>query len=161
MSHTGLTVLSKIKKNHISRMLHLLDSPDINPCAFWRFGMLKQILRDREFFSSDEIEGAIAQIWNELTSDVQSMFRDWIPLPAWVAENDGERIGESNEIRVLMSTACCNWDRGRGLSGHSVFDSGHVILFSNVRQIMSSSFYLILFLLDVLKVNLVYFWNCV
>jgi hypothetical protein len=39
--------------------------------------MLKQVLRDREFSSSDEIEDAIAQIWNDLTlDDVQSVFWD-------------------------------------------------------------------------------------
>jgi hypothetical protein len=57
--------------------------------------MLKQILRDRGFSSSDEIEDAIAQAWNDLTFDkVQSVFRDWIRRLAWVAENDGEYISE-------------------------------------------------------------------
>jgi hypothetical protein len=57
--------------------------------------MLKQILRDREFSSSDEIKEAIAQVWNNLTfDDVQSVFREWIRHPAWVAENDGKYISE-------------------------------------------------------------------
>jgi hypothetical protein len=52
--------------------------------------MLKQILRDREFSLSDEIEDAIAQVWNDLTlEDVQSVFRNWIRPLGWVAENDG------------------------------------------------------------------------
>jgi transposase len=91
----GLKVTSKIKKNRISRMPHSPYSPDINPYDFWFFGMLKQILRDREFSSSGEIEDAIAQICNDLTfDDVQSIFRDWIRRLAWVAENDGECISE-------------------------------------------------------------------
>jgi hypothetical protein len=69
--------------------------------------MLKQILRDREFSSSDEIEDAIAQVWNDLTfDDVQSVFRDWIRRLAWVAENNGEYMSESNKIHFLMSTVC-------------------------------------------------------
>jgi hypothetical protein len=57
--------------------------------------MLKQILRDREFSSSVEIEDVIAQTWNDLTfDDFQSVFRDWIRCLAWVPENDGEYIGE-------------------------------------------------------------------
>jgi hypothetical protein len=58
--------------------------------------MLNQILRYREFSSSDdEIEDAIAQVWNHLTfDDVQSVFRDWIRRSALVAENDGEHINE-------------------------------------------------------------------
>jgi hypothetical protein len=57
--------------------------------------MLQQILRDREISSSDEIEDAIAQVWNDLTfDDVQGVFRDWIQCLARVAENDGEYISE-------------------------------------------------------------------
>jgi hypothetical protein len=52
--------MSKTKKKHLSRMPHPPYSPDISPCDFWLFGMLKQILGDREFFSSDEIEDAVA-----------------------------------------------------------------------------------------------------
>jgi transposase len=67
----------KIKKNHISRMPHPPYSPNIIPYDFWLFGMLKQILRDRKFSSSDEIEDAIAQAWNGLTfDDIHSVFRD-------------------------------------------------------------------------------------
>jgi hypothetical protein len=57
--------------------------------------MLKQILRYRKFASSDEIEDAIAQGWNDLNfDDIQSVFRDWIRRLAWVAEDDGEYICE-------------------------------------------------------------------
>jgi hypothetical protein len=35
----GWKVTSKIKKKHISRMLHTSYSPDISPCDFWLFGM--------------------------------------------------------------------------------------------------------------------------
>jgi hypothetical protein len=67
MCHNGSKAPSKINKNHISRMPHSPYSPDISPCDFWLFGILKQILRDREFSSSDEIENAIAQVRNDLT----------------------------------------------------------------------------------------------
>jgi hypothetical protein len=40
---------------------------------------LKEILKDREFNSSDEIEEAIADAWNDLTfDDVQSVFQNWM-----------------------------------------------------------------------------------
>jgi hypothetical protein len=93
--HTESKVTLKIKKNHISRMPHPPDSPEINRCDFWLFGTLKQILRDREFPSSDKIEDAIAQAWNDLAfDDIQSVFRDWTRRLAWVAENDREHIRE-------------------------------------------------------------------
>jgi hypothetical protein len=51
--------------------------------------MLRQILRDQEASLNDEIEAAIARVWNDLTfHDVQRVFRDWIRRLAWVADND-------------------------------------------------------------------------
>jgi hypothetical protein len=65
--HNGSKVTLRIKKSHISRMPHPPYSSDVSQYDFWLFGMFKQILRDREFSSSDEIEDAIAQAWNDLT----------------------------------------------------------------------------------------------
>jgi hypothetical protein len=80
-------------------MPHPPYSPEISPCDFWLFVMLKQILRDREFSSSDEIEDAIAQMWNHLTfDDVQSAFRNWIRRLAWVSDN-GEYRGITKSLR--------------------------------------------------------------
>jgi hypothetical protein len=104
--HDRSKVMSKIQRSHISRMPHPQYSPNISSCDFWLFGMSEQILRDREFSLSDETEDAIAQIWNDLPfDDVQSVSRDWIWHLAWVTENDGEYMSESNKIRFLMSTA--------------------------------------------------------
>jgi hypothetical protein len=118
MCHRGSKAISKIQKNHISRMPRPPYSPDISLCYLWLFGMLKQILRDREFFSSDEIKDAIAQLRNDLTfDDVQSVFQDWTRRLAWVAENDGEysanktRSASSWRLHVEIGMA-------RGLSGH-------------------------------------------
>jgi hypothetical protein len=87
--------MSKIEKNSISRIFHPLSSPEISSCDFWVFGTLKQILKDRELPSSDEIEDVIAQAWNDLTFDeVRSVVRDWIRRLVEVAENDGEYISE-------------------------------------------------------------------
>jgi hypothetical protein len=62
MCHNGSRIKLKIKDNHIFRMQHPPYSPDISPYDFWLFGMLNQILRDRDFSWSDEIEDAIAQV---------------------------------------------------------------------------------------------------
>jgi uncharacterized protein YukE len=56
--------------------------------------MLKEILKDREFVSSEEIE-AIADVWNGLTfDDVQGVFRNWMSRLTEVIENGGEHIPE-------------------------------------------------------------------
>jgi histone-lysine N-methyltransferase SETMAR len=59
MCHNWSKVMSKMKKSHISRMPYPPYSPDISPCDFWLSGMSTQILRDREFSSSDETEDMI------------------------------------------------------------------------------------------------------
>jgi hypothetical protein len=57
--------------------------------------MSKEILNDREFASSDEIEDAITPVWNDLTGDdVQSVFRNCMSGRSWVIENGGEYIHE-------------------------------------------------------------------
>jgi hypothetical protein len=71
--------------------------PDISLCNCWLFGigMLKGVLKDREFNSGDEIDGAITKVWDELAFDeVQSVFYNWISHLAGVIENISEYIIE-------------------------------------------------------------------
>jgi hypothetical protein len=43
--------------------------------------MLKGVLEDRDFNSSDGIEEAITKVWDELTFDeVQSAFHNWMSI---------------------------------------------------------------------------------
>jgi hypothetical protein len=57
--------------------------------------MLKGVLKDREFNSSDEIEEVITKVWDELTfNEVQIVFHNWTSRLAWVIENWGEDIIE-------------------------------------------------------------------
>jgi hypothetical protein len=79
MCYNGSKVLSKFDKHHIARLPHPPYSPDLSPCDFWLFGMLKGIQEDRELHSHDEIEEAITMAWNDLTFDeIQSVFRNWM-----------------------------------------------------------------------------------
>jgi hypothetical protein len=104
VGHNGLKVVSKFDKRHIARSPHLPYSPDLNPCDFWLFWMLKRILEDREFHSHDEIEEAITMAWNYLTSDeVQSVFHNWMKRLRWVIKSGGEYITEQRCICLFMS----------------------------------------------------------
>jgi hypothetical protein len=49
MSHNESKVASKFKEHHLYRMPHPPYSPDLSPCDCWLFGLLKRILKDREF----------------------------------------------------------------------------------------------------------------
>jgi histone-lysine N-methyltransferase SETMAR len=93
--HHGLRLASKFEDHHVSRSLHSPYSLDISPCDFCLFGMLKRVLKDREFDSSDEIEEEITKIWDGLTFDeAHSVFHNWMSRLAWVIENGREYITE-------------------------------------------------------------------
>jgi hypothetical protein len=83
--------VSKFKQHHIFRLPHPSYSPEISPRDFWLFGLLKGIMKDREFHSHEETQEAITVAWNDLTvEDVQSIFYDWMRCLAWVIEHEGE-----------------------------------------------------------------------
>jgi hypothetical protein len=48
-------ITGKLQKKHISRALHPPYSPDLSPYDFCFFGMVKQKIKDREFWSAQEI----------------------------------------------------------------------------------------------------------
>jgi histone-lysine N-methyltransferase SETMAR len=95
MCYNGSKVVSKFDKHHIARLPHPPYSPDLSPCNFWLFWMLKGILKDEEFHSHDEIEEAITMAWNDLTFDEgQSVFHNWMNRLRRVIENGGQYITE-------------------------------------------------------------------
>jgi hypothetical protein len=104
MCHNGSKVVSKFDRYHIARLPHAPYSPDLIPCDFWLFEMLKGILKDRGFHSHDAIEEAITMAWNDLTFDeVESVFQNWMNRLRWVIENGGEYITEQRWICLFLS----------------------------------------------------------
>jgi hypothetical protein len=58
---------------------------------------------------SDNIEEAIMKISKDLTfGDVQSVYRNCMSHLAWVIENSGEYVHESNGIHLLLFTESRN-----------------------------------------------------
>jgi hypothetical protein len=95
MCQNGLKVASEFEKHYASRQPRQPYSPDTSSCDFWLFGMLKGVLKDREFNSSDEIKEVIAKVWDKFTFDeVQSVFHNWMDRLAWVVANEGEHVIE-------------------------------------------------------------------
>jgi hypothetical protein len=87
--------VSKLDKNHIARLPNPPYSPDLNLCDFWLSGILKVILKDREFHLYDGIEEVITMAWNDFVFDeVQNVFHNWMNRLRWVIENGGEYITE-------------------------------------------------------------------
>jgi transposase len=46
MCHNGAKIIEKLEKRHIARDPHPPYSPDLSPCDFWLFGILKQKMKE-------------------------------------------------------------------------------------------------------------------
>jgi hypothetical protein len=91
----GSKITSTFAKHYLSRMPQPPYSPDMSPCDFWLFSLLKGIFKDREFSSSEQIEKAITHVWNDLSfEDVRSVFQNSMSRLARVIETGGEYIHE-------------------------------------------------------------------
>jgi transposase len=91
MCHNGAKITEKLEKRHIARPPYPPYSPDLSPCDFWLFGILKQKMKERGFQSEEQILAAITENWNELTSkDIQRIFHNWMERLTWVIANSGE-----------------------------------------------------------------------
>jgi transposase len=89
--HDGAKINEKLEKPHTARAPHPPYSPDISPCDFWLFGILKQKMTERVFQSEEQILAAITESWNELTfEDIQKIFYNWMERLIWVIANSGE-----------------------------------------------------------------------
>jgi hypothetical protein len=75
MCHNDHKATGKFNQGSMERAPHPPDPPDISPCDFWLFGMLKHHMKDREFRRQEEILQAITKSWGDLTfAEVQSVF---------------------------------------------------------------------------------------
>jgi hypothetical protein len=75
LCHNGRKVTDELAHLKLDRIPHLPYSPDLSPCDFWLFGMLKQKIKDRVFQTVEKIMIAVHRVWDELTlDDLQSVF---------------------------------------------------------------------------------------
>jgi hypothetical protein len=52
---------------------------------------LEGILKNHQFHSSDDLEGVVPKVWDDLTfDDVQRVFHNWMNCSARAIKNDGE-----------------------------------------------------------------------
>jgi hypothetical protein len=67
MCHNGRKVTDEFDNRKLQRGAHPPYSPDLSPCDFWLFGILKQKMKDREFSGVEEIMNVVQEIWREVT----------------------------------------------------------------------------------------------
>jgi histone-lysine N-methyltransferase SETMAR len=76
--HNAKKSTGKLQKKLITRAPHPY-SPDLSPCDFWFFGMVKQKIKDCEFCSSQEILRSLSDGWSAVTlEDIQRVFLEWM-----------------------------------------------------------------------------------
>jgi transposase len=91
MCHNGTKITEKLEKRHIVRAPHPPYSPDLSPCDFWFFGILKRKMKEPVFQSEEQSLAAITENWNELTfEDIQRVFHNRMERLIWVIANSGE-----------------------------------------------------------------------
>jgi histone-lysine N-methyltransferase SETMAR len=87
----GKKITVAIRHRRFARAPHPPYSPDLSPCNFWLFGMMKHCLKDREIHGVQALISALTDILSDLTfEDVQAFFLDWMERSSWVIDNNGE-----------------------------------------------------------------------
>jgi hypothetical protein len=91
MCHNGHIVTEQLATKMLERVAHRAYSPDLSPCGFWLFRMLKQKITDRVFRTPEEILTTIRKIWSEVTLEkLQSVFSNWIERLEYIIAHEGE-----------------------------------------------------------------------
>ena len=76
---------------NLIRMPQPPHSPDLSPCDYYLFGMLKQRLQWKDTTTEVDLANAVVEILNNIPEDEwQRVFDNWIKRLEWVIENDGE-----------------------------------------------------------------------
>jgi hypothetical protein len=88
--HNGKKITAEIQHQRFARAPHPLYSPDLSPCDFWIFGLMKHSLKDREIRAVQGLISALTNLWDDITfEDVQVVFLDWMELISSVINNNG------------------------------------------------------------------------
>jgi histone-lysine N-methyltransferase SETMAR len=82
MCHNGRKVTDELEVLRLDRVPHPPYSPDLSPCDFSLFGMLKQKIKDRVFQTIEEILDAIRHVWRKVTFEqLQSGYKALGAIP--------------------------------------------------------------------------------
>jgi hypothetical protein len=77
--------MGEISHAKLERLPRPAYSPDLSPCDFWVFGMLKENMTNRAFQTVEEMLEAVILIWNKVSFEqLQSVFLNWMERLEWV-----------------------------------------------------------------------------
>jgi hypothetical protein len=70
IGHNGRKMTEIISDPKLQRLPYPAYSPDMSPCDFWIFRMLKEKMKDRAFQTVEEILEAVILIWNAVSFEL-------------------------------------------------------------------------------------------
>ena len=78
-AHTALATKAFLDENGLKTLPHPPYSPDLSPCDFWLFPILKEKLRGRRFENDNELEAATGEALEKIPKkDFASYPQKWI-----------------------------------------------------------------------------------
>jgi hypothetical protein len=115
-------VTEELGRLKLDRVPHPPYSPDLSPCNFWLFGMLKDKIKDRLFRTIEEIITALHRVWSEVTlDDSQSVFFNCmarLDMSFTIKRNTRQ-----NDIKDFFETLFYGEIGARFLFAHPIFGS--------------------------------------
>ncbi|KAA6337553.1 MAG: hypothetical protein EZS28_052777 [Streblomastix strix] len=94
--HTSKKTQACISRSIFTKLKLPAYSPDISPCDFFLFGVLKQELKGKLFRNEDKAEQAVTRILNEIhPGEIQRAFRNWIYRLDYIIAHDGNYYNKS------------------------------------------------------------------
>ena len=92
--HTSTKIKEFLVSNEIKILKHPPYSPDLSPCDFWLFPLIKQRLRGSSYDTINDVIMDFYKEINKLTvTDFHKCFDTWIKRCKTVYENKGEYTG--------------------------------------------------------------------
>ncbi|KAA6358552.1 MAG: putative Mariner Mos1 transposase [Streblomastix strix] len=87
--HTSYHTSGFISNSIFTKVRHPAYSPDISPCYFFFFGILKSELKGKKFTNDAEAEAEVIRILMEIhPTEIQRAFRSWIRRCDYIIKHD-------------------------------------------------------------------------
>jgi hypothetical protein len=78
-AHHSKRSVSEVERIDIRPMPHPPYRPDISPCDFWLFGLVKRILKWRKLMSGDDLLNSLLEIGTgPIKAQISNVYHQWI-----------------------------------------------------------------------------------
>jgi len=100
-AHNAPPVRTFLTKHKITVLKHPPYSPDLAPCDFFLFPMIKSVLKGTRFESINAVKAKATELMNKLSEDnLRHCFQQWNILMEWCRDRGGEYI-EGDNISIV------------------------------------------------------------